>query len=95
MNIAVGNDKIPFEEWVSKEEFREIYHKVMKPWNVIGEYTYVCVVFSSDSGKVGKGQSLTTPMTRGEGIIEIMYFIINLFYKIPSHTKGLFVFICE
>lgn len=35
MNIAVGNDKIPFEEWVSKEEFREIYHKVMKPWNVI------------------------------------------------------------
>lgn len=75
MNIAVGNDKIPFEEWVSKEEFREIYHKVMKPWNVIGEYTYIshdsgnlytyiCVVLLSDSGKVGKGQSLITPTTR-------------------------------
>ncbi|KAI5716014.1 hypothetical protein M8J77_026061 [Diaphorina citri] len=36
MNIAVGNDKIKFEEWISREEDRKIYHEVMKPWNVIG-----------------------------------------------------------
>jgi hypothetical protein len=37
MNIAVGNDKIKFEEWISREEDRKIYHEVMKPWNVIGK----------------------------------------------------------